>query len=359
MKRFLSILTLTAALSACEIPFDIRQEGTPKVYVQTVVTETSARITTRFAAPVGYSGDGQLRNRHLLVSLNGTELDVEADPADPDGFSVPFPKSLQAGDRISVQIGADGVPDVSGSTVWLRTPQWTDFVYKMIPAGESMAREVRIRLDEAPGPDDYFGIQILKNTEIQYADERIETYDSYLTPGYILTEADSGGFDLEDFMQVNYDGSVLGGSSSYQPLTLLSQKQFDEAEYRFYLDSFDGSILGDITDRLPEGDTGIAGGGIVSGEAGQTPEEDENPDPDDLPVGIRYRYTIRLYRLSPDTYYYAKALFQSNFDFLANMGLTPANFTWSNIRNGLGFVGTVQECGCWYTEPEALSWPTP
>ena len=34
-------------------------------------------------------------------------------------------------------------------------------------------------------------------------------------------------------------------------------------------------------------------------------------------------------------------MYQSNFDFLANMGLIPANFTWSNVDGGMGFVGAI------------------
>ncbi len=48
-----------------------------------------------------------------------------------------------------------------------------------------------------------------------------------------------------------------------------------------------------------------------------------------------------LHRLSKEFYYYAKAQYQSNFDFLSNMGLTPANFTYSNIRGGIGLIGAI------------------
>ena len=94
----------------------------------------------------------------------------------------------------------------------------------------------------------------------------------------------------------------------------------------------------------------MAGGGIVSGEVGGQPggDQEENPwDPENLdPSKICYsivsEYRFEILRLSPEFFYYAKALYQSNFYFLSNIGLTPANFTYTNVDGGLGFVGA--EC---------------
>ena len=52
-------------------------------------------------------------------------------------------------------------------------------------------------------------------------------------------------------------------------------------------------------------------------------------------------YVFTFSQLSREFYQFAKALYQSNFDFLSNMGFTPANFTWSNVDGGLGFVGAL------------------
>ena len=51
---------------------------------------------------------------------------------------------------------------------------------------------------------------------------------------------------------------------------------------------------------------------------------------------------------------YAKAQYQSNFDFLSNMGLTPANFTYSNIRGGIGLIGAISTTR---TEPFIIEKP--
>ena len=82
-------------------------------------------------------------------------------------------------------------------------------------------------------------------------------------------------------------------------------------------------LIEGIRDRLPDPDTGIDGG----------------VDPSWIPVKKETRYDFYFHRLSPEFYFYARALYQSNFDFLANMGLIPANFTWSNVSGGMGYVG--------------------
>ena len=137
-------------------------------------------------------------------------------------------------------------------------------------------------------------------------------------------------------MQVSFDGTFLGGAR-YQPLTMITQKQFRENEYTFYLGSFDAQLLDAIRGRMPDGDTGAAGGDIASGEVGRQKDKKEEIKP----VETHTEYTFTFYRLSEEFFLFAKALFQSNFDFLSNMGLIPANFTWSNVKGGLGVVGAV------------------
>ena len=88
-----------------------------------------------------------------------------------------------------------------------------------------------------------------------------------LTPGYILTAAESVGFDLADFVQVNFNGYYLG-CQEYIPLTLIDRKQFDGPTYRFYLNSFDASILAGILSIL----TSLAGLPEVEKKEGENGE---------------------------------------------------------------------------------------
>ncbi len=334
MKHLLPIAVLLFAALSCEIPFDLDQAGEEKIYVQCVADGDQVSITPLVAHPVNQMA-GDIPTLQLDFRVNGLSVPLE----EKDG-QYTCPLSLAEGDALQLDIRADGLPSVSGSTQVPERPVIVDFSSERVQVDTIDATEIRLTLDHVPGEGEYYGIQIFRRDFVRYMDGSAELYESYATPGYILTAAESGSFDLEDFMQVNYNGSYLGGKD-FQPLTLVTRKQFSGAVYKFYLNSFDASILENIRDTMPEGDTGVAGGGIISGEVGDEDGAGGRFDPGRIPIAHTAEYYFRFYRLSDAFYYYAKALYQSNFDFLANMGLIPANFTWSNVQGGLGFVGAA------------------
>lgn len=328
MKRLFYIFLWGLMLTACEIPFEIKQEGESRIYVQGVADNGLVTISSLYATPIGEE-QGRLSGLKTVFSVNGKEVELHGSP-------IP----LEEGDELYVEVSADGLETASGTTIVPPRPQITDLSWERIQVDTIDATEIRMTLDHAPLEDEYYAIQILRRDDVFYAGGDVETFVSYPTPGYILTAAESGSFDLADFIQVNYNGRYLGGPD-YQPISLLTKKQFDGALYKFYLNSFDASILEQIRNSMPGGDTGMIGGDIVSGEVGPGSGPGTIPGDIRIPIRVETQYSFTFYRLSPEFYFYAKALFQSNFDFLANMGLIPANFTWSNVHGGLGFVGAV------------------
>lgn len=312
MKKFLSIFACLLLAASCEIPFELDQVGDTKIYVQGIVNNGEVFVTAQLAQPI----------------TGKVQADVPME----------IEKSWD-GDEFSLRVRTSGVAPASGRTTVPPPVEIRDMTWQRVQVDTIDAVDVRLTLDHAPGEGEYYGIQILQHYEVIYKDGSTEEMDIYGTPGYILTASESVSFDLEDFMQVNFDGRYLGGAD-YMPLTLITQKQFEGNVYRFYLDSFDTSILDGIRERMPEGDTGVVGGGIVSGQVGPG-SGGQGFDPGKIPVAMKTTYTFTFYRLSREFFLYAKAMFQSNFDFLANMGLIPANFTWSNVEGGLGFVGAV------------------
>ena len=345
MKKRFHIIALTALAvlaGACEIPFELRQEAEPKIYFQGIASGDSVVVTPLYAAPITTETVIRVPSMQVELRVNG-ELRLAEQKEGRDAF-VCRGLALKEGDAVEVTVSGEGL-QATGQTFVPRQPRIDKMEWEKVQVDSVEAIQVRLTLDQAPGEGDFYGIRIACTQTFFYLDGHEEYNDFHDTPGYILTLADSGTFDLEDFVQVNYDGHTLGGNGSYEPLTLLTRKQFDGNVYSFYLNSFDASILQGIRDSLPEGETGMAGGGIVSGDVGGNPggEDPENPedewDPAQIIYSIRSSYRFEILRLSPEFYYYAKALYQSNFDFLSNMGLTPANFTYTNVDGGLGFVG--------------------
>lgn len=295
--------------ASCEIPFQLEQNGQARIYVQGIAHNGQVFVTTQVANPV--SGK----------QMGDVPVDVRT--------------SLE-GDRFSLEAQAAGMAPVSGSTTVPPMPDLVDISAKTFPIDTLTVTQVTLKLGHAPEEGEYYGIRIRRDQHLVFEDGTEKDTTSYATPGYILTLIESGSFNLEDFMQVSFDGTFMGGPN-YQPLTMVTHKQFSGNEYTFYLGSFDSQLLDAIRGRMPEGNTGAAGGGIATGEVGDQKKDKEKV----VPVKTHTEYTFSFYRLSEEFFLYAKALFQSNFDFLSNMGLIPANFTWSNVKGGLGFVGAV------------------
>lgn len=318
MKKFLHILGLAALLSSCEIPFDLEEGGEPKIYMQSQVGAWGVYVMPQVVQPLG--------GKSVDVSSLDVEvwLDDEQVPVQRYGdyYEGSYGRLCEEGRRVSVVVRGEGLETARGETRVVHSPKVVDYSWTRVQVDTIRALQVSITLDHAPGEGEYYGIEILEHDQVEYLDGSKRAYLTFLTPGYILTAAESVSLDLADFVQVNFDGFRLGGAD-YHPLTLLSDKHFDGATYRFYLNSFDTSVLSGIRDRLPDPDTGIDGG----------------VDPSWIPVKKETRYDFYFHRLSPEFYFYARALYQSNFDFLANMGLIPANFTWSNVSGGMGYVG--------------------
>ena len=336
MRKCLHILlwSLLFGLPACEIPFRLDQDGEARIYLQCIGNDEGIRLMPQYAVPV-LSAAGTAKDWQVEIQVNGTPVPVTAGA---DG-SYRSDTPLRGGELLEMSVRADGLPPVSGRTRVPSRPVVQDVRLQNRQVDTIKATQVSLTLDHAPEEGEYFGIQITAEIEVTYMGGNSEKFNNYLTPGYILSAAESGSFDLEDFVQVNYDGVSLGGRT-FQPITLITRKQFDGAVYRFYLNSYDASMLDGIRGRMPGGNTGVVGGGIVSGEVNPGSEAGV-ADPTKIPVGLKTLYYVRFSSLSPEFYNYAKALYQSNFDFLSNMGFTPANFTWSNVSGGLGFVGAI------------------
>ena len=65
------------------------------------------------------------------------------------------------------------------------------------------------------------------------------------------------------------------------------------------------------------------------------------PQTETLVLVDNAQYVVELYRLSEELYNYFKAQYLMEFNMLSNFGVTPPNFTYSNVLGGLGIVGGI------------------
>lgn len=295
-------------MSACEIPFEIEQKGTSLIYFQAIANQDTFVVYPRYAATIGQPIENDV-TFDVTLQVNGEKIPLDGSEKGVRHCRYAF----REGDQVSVTVGAEGLPTVEGLTTVMEKPVVADMSWKEVRTLEIQATQVTLTLQHTPQDDEYYAIQIPSTSTTYYSDGTFSEYSYYETPGYILSSTESFNIDLDDFLQLEYSPGRILRNGNYRPFVLLARKHFEGNKYSFYLNSYDIGFLDEQANKA-------------------------------TPVGAKKTYRFHLYRLSPEFYRYAKALYQSNFDFLSNMGLTPANFTYTNNSNGLGFTGNAIAC---------------
>ena len=319
MKKFTFILALLLAAVSCEIPFELKKGGEACLHVQCFpVMDGGAAVKVSYAAPAfgpadAYPADFQPSS--VRMTVNGTEVELE----ESAGYYRTY-RNFSEGDEIRLEVSAEGVPPISGTTIvpprphiasvscQVVHPQSIDFGGGVADSdnqdggdeaedGDDGSRNdvlrVTVELSPTPSGNEFYGIQIERVTTVQISESQTVEYRFVVSPGQFADLSDLAGIDLDNYVSVGFRNGVMN-ASFMNPMTLLSVRQFNEGKYSFYLNSMDAG-----------------------------------------------HYEISVYRLSEPFYYYAKALYASNFDILSNMGMIPANFTYGNIAGGLGAIGAA------------------
>ena len=163
----------------------------------------------------------------------------------------------------------------------------------------------------------------------------------YTSAGQIATTADINNLDLDGFASISFEnGFISSGLFRGEPMMLLSSRRFDGAEYSFYVNSLDSFSWSDIDFDFDE--PVLPDEPEIPDEPDEPvdPEEPEEPDTKIL-ISSKQEIRLELYRLSDELYNYCKAQYLVSFNMLSNFGVTPPNFTYSNIIGGIGIVGAM------------------
>ena len=342
--RALIPVLLLGCLSACEIPFSLEDASSPRIFVQCVPADGGTSLLVQYAAPA-YGNASTVFDFHpssVVLTVNGRPQTL-SEGALRDGLLYST-APLQPGDEVKVEVSAKDLPSVSGSSTVPPVPSISGWKVETVQSDTLSSTRITLTLDHAPTADEYHGLQIRTHTDLLYLENGIpvtDSFDAYTAPGKAFTEQEIARMDLSDYIQVNFSGGLISGMATDEPLAILSADQFDGRDYSFYLDSPDLDWLYDFA------------GGALPGEQGWDLDtgawdwfsdgEDEADEelPERILLGKVTTCQLILHRLSKEFYHYARAQYQSNFDFLSNMGLTPANFTYSNIRGGIGLIGAI------------------
>lgn len=378
MKKFCLLTALGLLACACEIPFSIDNISEPRFFVEFIPAagEQTTTLKISYADPAygeKPSGFYSLSSKDVSIEVNDKAIDTGNLTWEQNGNSwkAPVNGNFVPGDRITVSVKGASVPTATGVTVVPEPPVIASIdISKSDDKEESAGRRFVVRLDRNVAAGEYYGISIKLEEEYYTAEIslmppsfRLDTLRSTYSrsPGQVASMSDINNMDLDAFASVSYKyGGLISEDSmymiddmfvyEYNPMSLLSNKQFDGNSYSFYINA--DLNINDLLDGM---DFGGEGGytepeypeyneGDEPGDDWEDPEEPEEPDTYTIMIGTKTWYRIEIFRLSEEFYNYCKAQYLMDYNILANFGVTPPNFTYSNVRNGLGVVGGVSHC---------------
>lgn len=357
---------LTFSAYACEIPFELDNVSSPAIYVEFLPSAPYNTLTFN----VGYadpafgkpSGLHPIDIADISVTCNGKAVGISQDCIRNGNMLTAATDlaGLKSGDRIEIRVKSDFAPQAWASTVIPPMPEISSVRMERASGDSaSTAKRVTVTLSSDVADGEYFGMRILEKRTIitaitdptYYAPLTVvrDTSVSYVyrLPGQIASREDLNSLDLDAFANAYYTGGPTEeGKLVTGAMMLMTSRQFDGNAYTFYIDrgGFDPGVLFpddfDFPDdfEFPEGD-------------------DFYPDTDEVPgqyvILDNTDYVVEVYRLSEELYNYCKAQYLMNFNMLSNFGVTPPNFTYSNVRNGLGIMGGISGVRTeWLPDPD-------
>ncbi len=369
MKKYWILLAMAALVCSCEIPFSLEDISEPRFLVECVPAAGADTLDVMVAyADAAYSkkrvGKYPFSSENVEITVNDKPVNTSALKWVQKGncFRSYICGDFAPGDRVTVTAKGKEMPTATGSSIIPEEPKLAEV--KIASTGDkkdTTALRVSVKMAEPVRNGDYYGMEIKMYEEsyfVELTEEppffRMDTvkYTLHTTPGQVASMADINNMDLDGFAQVRYVyGGLInrsrGETYEYRPMVLLSSRQFEGDTYSFYLNaSF--SFIDEILDGMT-GDTGYEEPDVVDdtdyGDEPEYPEDDpeypEEPEVYRILIGLKTWYEIEVFHLSDELYNYCKAQYLMDFNILSNFGVTPPNFTYSNIEGGLGVVGGV------------------
>lgn len=328
-------------MTSCETPFALSDSVEPELFVQFIpsTVEGNTVLRVQYTQPIaGDKHDSKYQESFipdsvsLLVNGKSRKISGHDESWTCDWKVRMTDESFNEGDEIELYVSGGGAHPVSASTKVPPMPQVKDL--QLVSANIADSTEIMrltFSLQEDVSEGEYYGLQIREElTNITFYEDtagvKADTLvlERYVSAGQLATAADLATLDLDAYAQISYVDGLITTISPTRPMMLLTDRLFEGNRYSCYIGSVDSrewAVIGDTT------------------------ETQENKVIIDKQKYCRYKFYI--YRLSDELFRYSKAQFLSYFNALSNFGLTPPNFTYTNVRGGMGVTGGI---ACYETD---------
>ena len=348
LRTLLPAFLLLAAVS-CEFPFPLDNVSDPAIYIEYLPScpYSTPRLNIAYADPAYGKAAGLHAPKpgDVSVSINGSPAKISPDfTTDGNMLTLTLENTeLKSGDRIEVKVDGGSAPDAYACTTLPPLPELAGV--EMIPVAEDTTGntlKVNVKLAGEIKEGEYYGLRILERNTIVSLGKSLDTtvFYSYKLPGQVASREDLNSLDLDAFANAEYAGSLTEEADTTSgPMMLLTYKQFQDNIYSFYVSKsgFNWQSLLPEDFELPDPDDPDGQEIPAVPEIPEMPGE--VPDVPSIVLVDNAEYVVELYRLSEELYNYYKAQYLMRFNLLSNFGVTPPNFTYSNVQGGLGIVG--------------------
>ena len=361
MKRLITTIFGIILLTACEKSFELHPEDYSNMIRLECVADASADSVYIFPSlciptHIKPKGIPSLDITGLSIEVDGQEhqaqlisYNVLEDPTfHIDEFGMPaidtekvvvtkyrwtVPGTVPEGASLKIKASATGMEDVHGVAIVPFKPKLniscSPFDYTEHIWGDSWTThylKIDIDVEDRENETGYYAVQILQKSH-QYCEFTEEAkaegnmdYDYVSTQSITPENLNISSFDdVEDNegITIGYDGYRLAYYWS-GAMRLYTAEELENTT--LYLRAY--------------------------------PDEENRTSQYITRSGHTSQYKVKVFRVSPEIYRYAKAYNLERNNDLAAMGLAPVNFTYSNIVGGSGFFGALSS-----TESEWIANP--
>lgn len=372
MKKriYLAIFPLLA-LTGCEYEFDLHNEELENmIHVECVAgSKDTTFINTSLAVPANKHKGHQppLDVSDMLFTVNGVPQEILKGTFGTPDYPVEryyVLGQLNSGDKVEFKASATNAMTASSTTVIPELPKVSNVAASRFD-NSSSDRYIRFSMDlDLNSSTRFYGFQaeVERSTIFYYTDEdgNVEDYHETIYDNFdrttdpeleedILGQIDDMGPVIIGFDGANICGRYLGEMTLF-PVEDLKQKK-ETSFYVYgapdYSREYEETVFvyqGEETDFNKQQADWKNWANVATGRTVHSSQT--------------YRYRVRVYSVSPEFYYYAKAQFflWNGSDDLAAMGLTPPNFTYGNISGGMGLFGGVNVyMSDWFDNPLGTS----
>ncbi len=311
MKKLPGILIFLAMLlTSCEFDFEVEGKGEAALFVDCICNNACCRLGLARAVPVGSQVDtAHIAPSAFSVRINGAEPDC----AVPGDTVIYLPRVIAPGDEISVHIECEGFDPVDAVTVMPERFGIDSLSLSVEDIQGVKLNLFSLKMDRQPSDDEFVGVVINRNV-----DELLEgEWNGGLVFHDVISVMPVVGVSTDpalEMAQLNYPVfndidvlTLIPGKAFKDGVVTLSEVDFSDFENPYMLD--DAEL------------------------------DDDTEEPEIL--DRRVIYDVYLMGVSEEFYRYCLARYKSERDFLAMMGLAPAQFAWSNIKNGFGVFAAI------------------